>query len=92
MAWKDVVMMMMLFMMMWCGVAVVVAPAPPPLPHPTPRPDLLALTQDYWHWKTQDYPQFATVVSRTQHWLWLLILFSFFLLWVFTGNRFQTLK
>ncbi|KAK3859481.1 hypothetical protein Pcinc_034411 [Petrolisthes cinctipes] len=36
---------------------------PPPLPHPTPRPDLLALTQDYWHWKTQDYPQFATQVG-----------------------------
>lgn len=35
----------------------------PPLPHSAPPPDLLALTQDFWHWKTQDYPQFATQVG-----------------------------
>nr|XP_053629733.1 LOW QUALITY PROTEIN: uncharacterized protein LOC128686732 [Cherax quadricarinatus] len=43
------------------GPVVVVAPVP--VPHPTPTPDLLTLTQDYWHWKTQDYPQFATHVG-----------------------------
>ncbi|XP_037799890.1 uncharacterized protein LOC119594887 [Penaeus monodon] len=37
--------------------------APSPLDHSTPTPDLLALTQDFWHWKTQDYPQFATQVG-----------------------------
>ncbi|KAG0711015.1 hypothetical protein GWK47_021585 [Chionoecetes opilio] len=41
----------------------VVSTPPPRPPVATPRPDLLALTQDYWHWKTQDYPQFATQVG-----------------------------
>lgn len=50
-------------MLVAVGLAGLVAPAPPPPPLATPRPDLLALTQDYWHWKTQDYPQFATQVS-----------------------------
>ncbi|KAK7070220.1 hypothetical protein SK128_013202 [Halocaridina rubra] len=43
-----------------------VTPAPsnsPPLPQLAPPPDFLALTQDYWHWKTQDFPQFATQVG-----------------------------
>ncbi|XP_063875992.1 uncharacterized protein LOC135108991 [Scylla paramamosain] len=45
------------------SLAALVTSAPPPPPLATPRPDLLALTQDYWHWKTQDYPQFATQVG-----------------------------
>ena len=51
-------------MLVVIGLAGVVVSAPPPPPLATPRPDLVALTQDYWHWKTQDYPQFATQVSR----------------------------
>ncbi|XP_050716604.1 uncharacterized protein LOC126998670 isoform X2 [Eriocheir sinensis] len=42
---------------------VLAVPSPPPPPLATPRPELLALFQDYWHWKTQDYPQFATQVG-----------------------------
>ncbi|MPC25319.1 hypothetical protein E2C01_018425 [Portunus trituberculatus] len=54
------------------GLAAIVTSAPPPPPLATPRPDLLALTQDYWHWKTQDYPQFATQDYRTVNSLFLL--------------------
>ncbi|XP_063875993.1 uncharacterized protein LOC135108992 [Scylla paramamosain] len=31
---------------------------PPPLA--TPSADLLALSKDYWNWKTQEFPQFST--------------------------------
>ncbi|XP_045618072.1 uncharacterized protein [Procambarus clarkii] len=58
---EMVVMVVMVMVMVVMGPVGVVAPVP--LPHPTPRPDLLALTQDYWHWKTQDFPQFATTVG-----------------------------
>ncbi|XP_042232049.1 uncharacterized protein LOC121872964 isoform X2 [Homarus americanus] len=60
---KALMATLVLVMVVFGGLRGVVAPVPPPLPHPTPRPDLLTLTQDYWHWKTQDYPQFATEVG-----------------------------
>ncbi|XP_076055407.1 uncharacterized protein LOC143033796 isoform X2 [Oratosquilla oratoria] len=47
--------MLSLFLLLW-GLAGALPPSAPP---PTP-PDLLTLFQDFWHWKTQDYPQFAT--------------------------------
>ncbi|XP_066964451.1 LOW QUALITY PROTEIN: uncharacterized protein [Macrobrachium rosenbergii] len=39
------------------------APSNHALAHAAPPPDLLALMQDFWHWKTQDFPQFATQVG-----------------------------
>ncbi|XP_063599808.1 uncharacterized protein LOC134776085 [Penaeus indicus] len=45
---------------LWAQMGGVWVAASPTLTHSTPTPDLLALTQDFWHWKTQDYPQFAT--------------------------------
>ncbi|MPC45661.1 hypothetical protein E2C01_039367 [Portunus trituberculatus] len=32
------------------------------IPLSTPSADLLALCQDYWQWKTQEFPQFSTQV------------------------------
>lgn len=48
---------------LWAGMGGVWVAPSPPLDHAPPTPDLLALTQDFWHWKTQDYPQFATQVG-----------------------------
>ncbi|XP_042890977.1 uncharacterized protein LOC122265649 [Penaeus japonicus] len=48
---------------LWAGMGGVWVAPSPPLDHSSPTPDLLALTQDFWHWKTQDYPQFATQVG-----------------------------
>nr|XP_053630327.1 uncharacterized protein LOC128686997 [Cherax quadricarinatus] len=34
-----------------------------PLSQPTPNTDLQNLMQDYWHWKTQNFPQFTSEVG-----------------------------